>query len=63
MLSKNNGNLGGQGSVTWAFMKGGEGWEAQTKIPLDDATGEQLGTLIDALEEHEDVEGVWTNAE
>jgi len=63
LLSKNNGSLGGQGSVTWAFTKTSEGWEAQTKIPVDEQVGESLGALIDALEEQDDVEGVWTNAE
>lgn len=63
ILSDHGGNLGGPGSVTWSFAKTNEGWEAETKIPVDEAMGDALGTLIDALEEQEDVEEVWTNAE
>ena len=63
LLAKHAGNLGGQGSVTWAFTKSTDGFEPQTKIPVDQAAGESLGELIDALEEHEDVESVYHNAE
>ncbi|OHB24519.1 MAG: hypothetical protein A2542_03910 [Parcubacteria group bacterium RIFOXYD2_FULL_52_8] len=63
LLSEHGGNLGGSGSVTWAFTKTAEGWEPQSKIPVDEAVGESLGALLDAFEEHDDVEGVWNNAE
>ena len=52
------------GAASWAFQKNQEmEWEAQTKIPISDEDGEKLGTLIDNIEEHDDVQGVYTNAE
>ena len=37
-------------------------WIAKEKIEIDEETGEKLGNLIDALEEHDDVRAVYTNA-
>ncbi|MBA3733441.1 YebC/PmpR family DNA-binding transcriptional regulator [Patescibacteria group bacterium] len=52
------------GSATWAFSHepGGE-WIAQSTIPLSDEDGEKLGTLVDELEECDEVQDVYTNAE
>jgi YebC/PmpR family DNA-binding regulatory protein len=64
ILSKHGHALAGMGSATWAFMHTpGAGWVAQTTIPLSDEDGEKLGELIDELEENDDVQEVWTNAE
>ena len=37
--------------------------EAQTPVKLDDAKAAQLMKLVDALEEHDDVQNVWTTAD
>ena len=56
--------LAGMGAATWAFAHTpGEGWVAQTTIPLSNEDGEKLGELVDALEENDEVQDVYTNAE
>ena len=63
ILSKNGGSLGAQGSVMWNFSKNEDGGLIpNTTIDIDDETGEKLGNLIEALEEHDDVQEVITNA-
>ncbi|MFA6006569.1 MAG: YebC/PmpR family DNA-binding transcriptional regulator [Candidatus Paceibacterota bacterium] len=56
------GSLGTPGSASWAFMKGPEGWLANSPLPINDADAEKLGELIDALEELEDVKTVYHGA-
>lgn len=63
ILSKNGGSLGAQGSVMWNFSKNEDGdLIPNTIMDIDDETGEKLGNLIEALEEHDDVQEVITNA-
>ena len=64
ILSHHGFSLAGIGSATWAFTHspGGE-WVAQTTVPLSDEDGEKLDKLVDELEENDDVQDVWTNAE
>lgn len=45
-----------------AVSESGLEWIAKEKIEIDEETGEKLGNLIDALEEHDDVRAVYTNA-
>ncbi len=64
ILSDHGFALAGIGAATWAFMHTpGEGWIAQTTVPLTDEDGEKLGELVDALEENDEVQDVYTNAE
>jgi YebC/PmpR family DNA-binding regulatory protein len=64
ILSQNDLSLAGMGSVTWAFSHNpGEEWVATTTIPLSEEDGEKLSKIIDALEENDDVQDVYTNAE
>lgn len=64
VLTRHGHALAGIGSATWAFMHTpGAGWIAQTTIPLSDIDGEKLGELVDELEENDDVQDVFTNAE
>ena len=64
ILGRHNHTLAGIGSATWAFMHTpGAGWVAQTTIPLSEEDGEKLGELIDELEENDEVQDVYTNAE
>lgn len=56
--------LAGIGAATWAFVRTPEmEWQATTTIPLSDEDGEKLGELVDALEECDEVQDVYTNAE
>jgi len=67
ILTKNNFALGGIGSVTWAFtkQKSPEGlvWIPTSTISLSDADLELLDKLVEELEENDDVQEVYTNAE
>ncbi len=53
------------GSVSWNFTKNKETgeWTPQTTVPLSEEDGEKLGNIIDALEEHDDVQEVYVSAE
>lgn len=64
ILSENGFALAGIGSVTWAFERTPNmEWNPTTTIPLSDEDGEKLGELVDALEENDEVQEVYTNAE
>jgi transcriptional/translational regulatory protein YebC/TACO1 len=67
ILSKNNATLGAIGSVAWAFSKEknehGFEWKPATTVPLSDEDIIKLETLVDELEENDEVQEVFTNAE
>ena len=46
----------------WAFTKTAEGLSPTTTAELSDEDLEKLAGLIDELEEHDDVNDVYTNA-
>ncbi|MEX0930745.1 MAG: YebC/PmpR family DNA-binding transcriptional regulator [Candidatus Paceibacterota bacterium] len=55
--------LGTPGSAMWAFTKTAEGYMPQTLIELTDTDGEKLASLIETLEEQDDVQDVYTIAD
>lgn len=63
ILSKNGYELAAPGSASWAFTKTHEGWNPTSTMPLEDADIEALTKLIEELENNEDVQDVYTNAE
>lgn len=63
ILSRHGAELAAPGSASWAFAKTHEGWTAQTTIPLEDADIATLQALVEALEENDEVQDVFTNAE
>jgi YebC/PmpR family DNA-binding regulatory protein len=63
ILSKNGCELAGQGAASWAFVREGNKWIANTTVQISEHDGSKLGDIIDALEEFEDVQEVFTNAE
>jgi len=63
ILAKNGGSLAAQGAASWAFTKGEEGWLPNSTIPLSDADGAILSTLIEELENNDEVQDAYTNAE
>jgi YebC/PmpR family DNA-binding regulatory protein len=67
ILSKNGFELGGIGSVTWSFTKEktpeGLVWKPNILTPLSDDDLMLLEKLVDDLEENDDVQDVYTNAE
>ncbi|MCI5108661.1 MAG: YebC/PmpR family DNA-binding transcriptional regulator, partial [Candidatus Pacebacteria bacterium] len=63
ILSKNNSQLAAEGSALWAFTNTEGEWQANNTVPLSDQDADKLSKLVDELEENEDVQGVFTNAE
>jgi len=62
ILLKNNCELAAQGSALWAFSRVGSEWDATTTTKVDDSFVDALETLIEQLEDCEDVQEVFTNA-
>jgi YebC/PmpR family DNA-binding regulatory protein len=63
LISKAGYQLGALGSAAWAFTKTHEGYVPQSRIELSDEDGEKLATLIEAIEEHDDVQEIYTTAD
>lgn len=64
ILSKNGFELASQGSASWAFQRNpGGDWIANIKVQVSEEDGEKLSQLIDDLEDNEEVQEVYTNAE
>lgn len=63
ILSKNNSSLAAQGAAMWAFTKSEQGLVPTTMVDLEDANLEKLSKLVEELEEQDDVNNVYTNAE
>ena len=63
ILSKNGFELASPGSASWAFHKKNNVWEATSTMPLEDADIEVLTKLVEELEENDEVQNVYTNAE
>jgi len=62
LLSKLGYELATPGSALWAFTKTADGYEAHTTVNISESDGEALETLMEALDEHDDVQNVYTNA-
>lgn len=63
ILSNHGCSLAGIGSATWAFEKKAEGWTPNTTLPISEADAITLSALISELEENDEVQAVYTNAE
>lgn len=63
LLSKRGLELAAQGAASWAFAREGNKWVPNVTVAIEESDGEKLGDLIDELEELEDVQEVFTNAE
>jgi YebC/PmpR family DNA-binding regulatory protein len=62
LLSKLGYELAAPGSALWAFTRQNGEWVANTTVDLSESDQEKLGDLYDSLDEHDDVQGVYTNA-
>lgn len=64
LLTKNGIELGTPGSAQWAFGKtpSGEFIPNEPLMDMNEADEEQLGTILELLDEHDDVQEVFTNA-
>ncbi|QQR82229.1 YebC/PmpR family DNA-binding transcriptional regulator [Candidatus Campbellbacteria bacterium] len=63
LLSEHDLALAAPGSASWAFTKTHEGWTPTTTVPLSEEDGAKLSALIEELENNDDVQEVYTNAE
>ncbi len=63
ILSKHGFSLATPGSATWAFTKEGVEYKPNMTIPLSEGDGKVLGALIEELEDNDEVQEVYTNAE
>lgn len=63
LLALNGGTLANPGAALWAFQKNAEGkLEAMMPIELSDEDAQKMAELSDALEEHDDINEIYTNA-
>src|SRR3989338_230092 len=63
LLSLHGVALASPGSASWAFGETREGFAPTMTTSISQEDGEALLALVDALEEHDDVQTVYTNAE
>ena len=63
VLSLHGFELASPGSASWAFQKTREGWTPTTTMPLEDSDIDLLTKLVEDLENNEEVQEVFTNAE
>lgn len=63
VLSKNGYELAAQGSASWAFTKSHEGYEPNSAVKINENDEEKLEKLLEQLDEQDDVQELYTNAE
>jgi len=64
ILTKNGFELAAPGSAAWAFVKAVDGgWNPNMHIQIGEADGEKLNVLIEELEDNDEIQDVYTNAE
>lgn len=64
ILSKNGGVFSTPGSVSWNFSKNQDReWVPNSTIPLGEEDADVLENLIEAIEEQEDIQDIYVNAE
>ena len=63
ILSSNGASLASPGSASWAFEKKPEGWLPKTMVTVPETDVPKLEKLIEDLENNEDVQDIYTNAE
>jgi len=63
ILSEAGFSLASIGSATWAFSKSGIDWIPTSTIELSEKDMEDLQGLVEALENNDEVQNIYTNAE
>ncbi|MBA4320431.1 MAG: hypothetical protein C0412_18695 [Flavobacterium sp.] len=63
ILSLNGSSLASHGSASWAFEKTTGGWVPKTVIAVPEEDVPKLEKLIEDLENNEEVQEIYTNAE
>lgn len=62
LLSKRNIELGGPGATLWAFTKEGAEWVPTMTTEVSEEDSSTIEELIEELEDHDDVQYVYSNA-
>lgn len=62
ILSKHGANLAQAGAVTWAFENKDGKWLPKSTIELNEQDAESLDKLLEELDNHDDIQEVYTNA-
>ncbi|MFA5942323.1 MAG: YebC/PmpR family DNA-binding transcriptional regulator [Candidatus Paceibacterota bacterium] len=63
LLSKQGTEIAAPGAASWAFTKAGDVYTPnEPLIEVGEVEGKQLGDMLEALDEHGDVQQVFTNA-
>jgi transcriptional/translational regulatory protein YebC/TACO1 len=63
ILSENGSALAAPGSASWAFTKTAEGYMPNTMVEISEEDGFKLDKLIEELEDNDEVQEIYTNAE
>lgn len=63
VLTKNGLSLAAQGSASWAFTATHEGYTPNSTVSIEQEDGEKLGEIVEQLDQLDDVQEVFTNAE
>lgn len=63
IFSKRGFEISPTGAAIWAFTKEAEGWKANQTVKLSEGDEEKLGELLDEIDDHDDIENIFTNAE
>lgn len=63
ILSEHDAKLAETGSVTWAFEKINNGWRSKTPLALNEKDAETFDRLMEALDNHDDIQEIYSNAE
>lgn len=63
ILSEHGIALANPGSATWAFKKENGEWSPTMTVPVGEEDSKKLEEIINELEENDEVQGVYTNAE
>jgi len=62
IISKHNAKLADAGSVLWAFEQKSGKWEPKISLELSEADAQVLDKFLSELDDHDDVQEVYTNA-
>ncbi len=63
LLSENGAKLASPGSAKFLFQKTEDGWQPIANITVDEKTKEALSKIFEALDENDDINDIYTNAE
>ncbi len=61
ILSKQNLELATTGAAMWAFTKTNDGYKPDSTTEINDADKKKLEILLETLNEHDDVQNIYTN--